>query len=271
MNLKKVFESADEFNSLSDDEKKLYADDGKGKWTRNDEAYSAYLEAHVEDQRGLKKNYDRLNEDVKKLRAMLKEKEDAEKKAQEDAKRAQEEKELEAQKKANDFDGYKASVEKKHAEELEAALAKERAKDKIIESLTVEAAAKSLAAELAVSGSNKLLEPLIKSRLRTKFVDDTATVEVLDEQGRPTAYTVEDLKKQIASDPSCARIIKSSDATGGGHTGAAAASSSITPQGGAPTGSSGASGAPKKYETDAEFLAKQQRRVEELNKKNGVI
>jgi len=234
MNLKKILDTQDEFNSLQDDEKKLYADDGKGKYTRNEEAYSAYLESRIEEQEGLKRNYGRLNEDVKKLRAKAQEYEDAKKKAEDEAKAAAEAKELEARKSANDFEGFKASVQKIHADELAAARLESERLLKIIDKKTVQAEVSRLAAELAIPGCAKLLEPHIRERLRAKYTDGDVTVEVLDEQGRPTAFTIDDLKKEFASSQDFSHIINGSRASGTGHQSATAVNT--LPQGGAAPG-----------------------------------
>jgi len=255
-------------DGLTDEVKKLYVEKD-GKFTLDAAAALKYTTSQIEDQTGLKRNYERMGEDLKKLRAQLKQFEDDKKAAEEAAKRAAEEKELEKQRKDNDFDGYKQSVEKKHQSEIDVLVSKVKSHEQTIERLTVDATAISLASELAVGGSEKLLVPLVKSRLRTKYGEDgNATVEVLDELGRPTAFTVEDLKKQIASDPSCARIVRGSDASGAGHQ-SSPSTTTVTPPGGATGAGERAPGAHKKYETDAEFAERQARRIEELNKKNG--
>ena len=201
------------YEALPDDQKTNYAQEGE-KFVLTREA----LVKKIGEYSGMEKNHARLKEDFGSTKAKLKEFEDKIAAAQ----KAEEEAKLEAQKKAGDFEGYKASVEAKQKAAIQSEVERNAKLVRHIENLTVDATAISIASELAVEGSAPLLLPLIKSRLRTKIGDDGATVEVLDEQGRPTAFTIDDLKKQIAGDPSCARVIKGSGASGGGHQGAAA-------------------------------------------------
>jgi len=256
----------DSLDGLEDEHKKLYIEKD-GKYNLDAKAALAYTTNMIEDQTGMKRNYDRLNEDVKKLRTQIKDYEEAKRLAEEEAKKIAEQKELDSKQKANDFEGYKESISQKHEADIRAREEKISELTQYIDKLTVEATAVSIASELAVQGSAPLLIPLVRSRLRTKYESGAATVEVLDEQGRPTVFTVEDLKKQIASDPSCSRIIKGSDATGGGHQSAAPSGVKVPSQG---DGAQGATQRTKKYESAQEFAERQAKRIEELNNKFNV-
>jgi hypothetical protein len=90
-----------------------------------------------------------------------------------------------------------------------------------------------MAKELAVDDSSApLLMDRIRPRVRAKYSDDGVVPEYLDENGGATVYNRAEFMKKIASDPSCARVVKGSDASGGGHQGATATSTSVAPQGG---------------------------------------
>lgn len=82
-------------------------------------------------------------------------------------------------------------------------------------SLTVGATAQKLAADLAVPGSADVLLPHIKSRLAYQ----DGKLSVLDAEGKPSASTVEELAKEIATNKAFAPLIVASHATGGGASG----------------------------------------------------
>jgi len=90
-----------------------------------------------------------------------------------------------------------------------------KARDAQLVSLTVGATAQKLAADLAVPGSADVLLPHIKSRL--SYAD--GKLSVLDADGKPSAATVDELAKEIASNKAFAPLIVASLATGGGASG----------------------------------------------------
>lgn len=112
---------------------------------------------------------------------------------------------LEAARKSGDME----ALEKSWTEKL-------RAKDSILEQLTVGQTATMLATDLAVKGSADVLLPHIKSRLKTEFIEGNPRVTVLDRDGRPSAMTVEELKTEFASNPAFAPLIVGSKASGTG-------------------------------------------------------
>ena len=100
-----------------------------------------------------------------------------------------------------------------------------------IKALTVGRTATDLAAELAVQGSAKALLPHIERRLSMDIRDGKPAVIVLDSSGKPSALTVDELKKEISADAAFAPLIVASKASGGGAAGGksgGAANKSVT-------------------------------------------
>lgn len=80
---------------------------------------------------------------------------------------------------------------------------------------TIESAAKSLASELFTSEVLGL--PHVKSRLSVEFDDrDVAALRILGPDGKPSAATIDDLKKELLTNEAFAPILKSTSASGGG-------------------------------------------------------
>lgn len=121
----------------------------------------------------------------------------------------------EAAKKSGDVE----ALEKSWSEKLsasEAAHAESEATYKgMINDLTVGAAATTMAAELALDGSAEVLIPHIKSRLTMELRDGKPTVKVTVD-GKPSALSLDDLKKEISESKAFAPIIKGSNSSGGG-------------------------------------------------------
>jgi len=95
-------------------------------------------------------------------------------------------------------------------------LAEVQQRDARLMDLTVNATANTIASELAVQGSAGVLAKLVRDRLKY----DDGRVAVLDSEGKPSALTVDELKKEISDDPALAPLIAGSRATGGGAAGA---------------------------------------------------
>jgi hypothetical protein len=86
-----------------------------------------------------------------------------------------------------------------------------------ITELVVDSQAKSLASELTVDGSADILYPHIIKRLSMDTDSDgKPKLTVLDAEGKPTVNTIDDLKAEFKNSESFARIIKGSNASGGG-------------------------------------------------------
>ncbi len=73
-----------------------------------------------------------------------------------------------------------------------------------------------LAAEMSIPGSTDVLLPHIKNRLTTEIQDGKPVLRVLNSQGKPSAMSVDDLKKEIESNPAFAPLLIGSLASGGG-------------------------------------------------------
>jgi len=86
-----------------------------------------------------------------------------------------------------------------------------------LQSLLVDNVASSMAAEISTVPS--LLVPLIKQRLATETADGKTNTRVLDAEGKPTALTVEDLKKEFIANEQLFSIMKGSNASGSGAQG----------------------------------------------------
>lgn len=99
------------------------------------------------------------------------------------------------------------------------------AREAWVKDLTVGQTATAMAAELAVQGSAKALLPHIKARLGTDIREGRPVTVVLDEAGKPSAMTVEELRQEIANDPAFAPLIVGTKASGAGG---------VTGKGGAP-------------------------------------
>lgn len=89
----------------------------------------------------------------------------------------------------------------------------------MIHSLTVGAAAGSMAAEIAIQGSANVLLPHIERRLTVEIRDGKAVTKVLDKDGRPSAMTIDELKKEFITDKQFAPIIQGTKASGTGYRG----------------------------------------------------
>jgi len=79
--------------------------------------------------------------------------------------------------------------------------------------------ASGIAAEIAVQGSAKALQPHLTSRLSMEVRDGKPTTVVLDAEGKPSAMTVDELKAEFSTEPAFAPLIVASKASGGGASG----------------------------------------------------
>lgn len=158
---------------------------------------------------GLKSKVDELLGEKKKTQAKLREEEEARAKVLE-----------EAAKKSGDVEALEKSWTEKFTTreaELTGALGE---KDGIIASLTAGTAATRLAAELALKGSERVLEQIISPRLGVEIVDGQPKVIVKDAAGQRSALTLDDLKKEILSDTALKPILQGTQASGAGGVGA---------------------------------------------------
>jgi len=101
-----------------------------------------------------------------------------------------------------------------------------------IRDLTVGRTATDIASALAIPGSAKALLPHIERRLSVEQREGKPVVVVLDQQGKLSAATLDELKAEFANDTAFAPLIAGSKASGGGAAGAGGG-------GGAPKGNIG--------------------------------
>lgn len=154
-----------------------------------------------------------------KLDELLSEAKTAKQKAKEEAK-AREEAAAEAARKAGDVEALEKSWQEKLAKTTSEKDEQLQSLQKTVESLTVGAAAKDLAAELAVQGSAPVLERIARDRLTVEMTEEGPKVRVTDASGKPSAATLEDLKQELTNDPALKPLIVGSKASGGGAAGA---------------------------------------------------
>lgn len=87
-----------------------------------------------------------------------------------------------------------------------------------LQKVLVDNVATAMAAEISTSPA--LIMPHIKARLKTDKADDgTFVTKVVDKEGKPSALTVDDLKKEFVLNPDFKAIITGSKASGGGAGG----------------------------------------------------
>lgn len=134
-----------------------------------------------------------------------------------EAKAAAEKAALDAAKKGGDVEALEKSWSDKLAAREAELTGQLNQYQQMVSGLTVGATASTLAAELF--GANaELMMPHLNRRMTTEIVDGAPKVRVLDADGKPTALTVEDLKKEIQTAPKFAAFVVGSKATGpGGH------------------------------------------------------
>lgn len=124
---------------------------------------------------------------------------------------------LDKAKKDKDIEALEASWKA----DKEAAIAAERIKtehrEKQLRDMLVEQKALELAAEISIMP--KLLSSVIRARLAAELDGDKPFTRVLDENGQPSAKTLDDLKKEFVDNAEYASIIRGTKASGGGATG----------------------------------------------------
>lgn len=199
--------TAEEFARLEEPQKGLYSEK-EGNFTLSIDGLP-----QPEDVSGLKS----------KVQELLDEKKAADKARKDAEEKARLERE-EAMRKAGNVEELEKSWNEKFTRresELSTQLETERSTyETQIRELTVGREATDLANELAIPGSAKALLPHIKSRLSVELRDGKPTVVVLDQNGKLSATTIDELKKEFFNDPAFGPLIAGSRASGGGATGA---------------------------------------------------
>jgi hypothetical protein len=108
---------------------------------------------------------------------------------------------------------WKSKLEKREKEltgEIEAA-------NSSLQTLLVDNVAQAIATEISTAPA--VIMPHIKSRLKTEKVDGKFITKVVDKDGKPSALTVDELKKEFSVNPDFKSIITASKASGGGAGG----------------------------------------------------
>ncbi len=86
--------------------------------------------------------------------------------------------------------------------------------------LTVGQTAQTLASELSIKGSEAVLLPHITNRLQVETDENgEVKVRVLDSQGKPSALSIDDLKKEFRGNVAFKPLIVASNASGSGASG----------------------------------------------------
>jgi len=136
-----------------------------------------------------------------------------------DAKKAAEKAAQEAARKSGDVEALEKSWQEKLANETKSRDEKLSEYQKMINRMTVGTEAQRMASELAVQGSADALLPHIERRLDVEVVDGHPKVRVLDANGKPSASTLDDLRKEITEAKAFAPLLVGSKASGSGDVG----------------------------------------------------
>ena len=162
-----------------------------------------------EDVTGLKAKVEELLAEKKEASARAKAAEEAARKAADEAAR-----------KAGDTEALEKSWQAKLAAREAEVAAMLDANTRAITAMTVDATALRLASELGGElGTTDVLLPHIAHRLAVEQRDGVFIAAVRDVHGKPSAATIDELKKEFASNPAFARVVAGSKATGGGADG----------------------------------------------------
>ncbi|WP_434695344.1 hypothetical protein J3P89_19280 [Pseudomonas sp. Z1-14] len=158
-----------------------------------------------------------------KVQELLDEKKEADKKRKDAEEQARLEREEALRKSGNVEELEKSWSEKynRREAELNGLLEQERGTlTTQIRDLTVGRTATDIATTLAIPGSAKALLPHIERRLSVEQRDGKPTVVVLDQAGKLSATTLDELKAEFMNDPAFGPLIAGSKASGGGAGGA---------------------------------------------------
>lgn len=173
----------------------------------------------IEDPAELRRAHEREKTERKAAQKALKEIQDAQTAKDEEARLAK----LELAKKSGDVDSLNKSWQEKYDSALAAKDAEYKpALTSMEQDLTremVDRHATSIAASLALPGSEEVLFPHIRGRLRIETRDGKRVTVVVDKEGKASAATMEDLKKEIMADKRFAPLLVGSRANGGGSGG----------------------------------------------------
>lgn len=113
----------------------------------------------------------------------------------------------------DDHEAMKASYEKKLTDKDKAHNEVVGKKDSFIKKSLIKDKAVALATE--ISKAPKLLSRIIEDRLSVDMTGDEPKTVVLDSDGKPSAFTLDDLKQELVANKDFADIIIGTKATGG--------------------------------------------------------
>jgi len=186
-----------EYDALPAALKKLFKQDG-------DDYVSAF---QTEDEVAALKNANERNkEELRELKQTLKDLKDAQSKAgDDDAKRK------------GDIDALEKSWQAKLAKAEETAKAEVAKRDNALKQLLVTSEAAKIAGE--ISTAPHLIEHFIAQRLAAEFDGDMPKTRVLDANGKPSALSLEDLKKDFLADKRFESVLIATKGSGGGAGG----------------------------------------------------
>lgn len=209
----KIKLSSAEFDALDSSLQTVYVKNGDGTYT-----------LPLDDMEEVNGPLKRANERLKAEKDAEAEKVTAEKKRADDLKLKLDEihnGEIPDAKKEKDVRALTASYEKREKEirdSYEAIIAK---KNTFITKQLVSNVALQMANEIAVDGDAALvLLPHIERRLQVDLTGDEPVTKVMDINGQPSGYKVDELKKEFVDNKVYASIIRGSKASGaGGHGG----------------------------------------------------
>lgn len=156
-----------------------------------------------------------LQESVSKLEAKNKELIQEKSEARKAAEKAAED----AAKKSGDVEALEKSWSEKLANETKDRDARLTEYEQMVNKMTIGSQAQKLAAELALPGSADVLLPHIERRLSVEIKDGVPITRVMDANGKPSALSLEDLRKEIESNTAFAPLLTGSKASGSGGMG----------------------------------------------------
>ncbi|OED34521.1 hypothetical protein AB832_07430 [Flavobacteriaceae bacterium (ex Bugula neritina AB1)] len=183
----------DSLDNIEESQKALYVKSGDG--------YQLDVDG-LEDVTGLKNKRDELLTKNKALQ----------KKAQEQEEEARQAKEA-AAKKAGDIEALEASLIEKYESKQKESQAQIDRLNAMIREEKIDKVAADIANE--ISTMPKLLGREIKDRLTIEEIDGKFQTRILDAEGKLSALTIDELKKEFIDNNDYAGIIKGSKASGG--------------------------------------------------------
>lgn len=126
-----------------------------------------------------------------------------------------------------DYEALKTSFATKTQEQQAAFDTKYNKQSALIEKHMLDGTALAMATEISTAPT--LLIPHIRGRLKLEEVDGELTVSILDITGKPSAATLDDLKKEMLQNKTFAPILIGSKASGSGATGGSGGGSASKP------------------------------------------